>query len=509
MASRDTHVVCLGAGPAGLTAGYLLAKKAVPVTVVEKDPVYVGGIARTATYRGFRFDIGGHRFFSKSKEVEDLWTEILGDDLLTRSRKSRIYYNNQLFDYPLRARDALMKLGPVEAVACVASYLKASCFPIRAPKNFEEWVSNQFGRRLFDIFFRTYTEKVWGVKCTEISADWAAQRVKGLSLGSAIWHSIFPQRVRDDQLGEIVKTLIDRFRYPRQGPGMMWETAAEKMQAMGGVLTMDAAAAGLSFDQTRKAWNVTVRNSAGAEQTIAASHVISSIPMQELVGALNPRPSERTRQAAQLLKYRDFLIVALIIKDRQQFDDNWIYVHDPKVKVGRIQNFKAWSPDLVPDADRNCLGMEYFCFEGDGLWNAPDDALRAMAADELVTLGLAERADILDGCVIRQPKAYPVYDANYQKHVDTIRDEIERDYPNLYLVGRNGMHKYNNQDHAMMTAMLSVENIVAGRKLFDPWRVNQDAIYHEAGEAGAETSLQRRRWRAGERAVPEISRGGT
>lgn len=475
------HVVCIGAGPAGLTAAYLLARAGVAVTVLERDPVHVGGISRTQTYKGFHVDIGGHRFFSKSAEVEALWNEILGDDFLDRPRKSRIYYRGRLIDYPLRAGDALAKIGPVEAVRCVLSYARARLFPIAAPRNFEEWVVNQFGRRLFEIFFRTYTEKVWGVPCTRISADWAAQRIKGLSLSRAVWHAIAPQRGACAG-GRTIKTLIDRFRYPRRGPGMMWEAAVRKIAAAGGTVLMGHTVAEIAQDAATRRFSVTARDADGKAVRIAADHVISSAAMRELVAALQPALPEAAREAAARLGYRDFLVVALIVKDRDAFDDNWIYIHDPGVKVGRIQNFKSWSPEMVPDPALNCYGMEYFCFEGDGLWSAPDDALIALAGDELVSLGLAARADIVDGAVIRQPKAYPVYDDDYRARVAVVRAAIEAAFPNLHLVGRNGMHKYNNQDHAMMTAMLTVRNILAARQVYDVWRVNQDAEYHESGE---------------------------
>jgi protoporphyrinogen oxidase len=487
-ASFPKSVICIGAGPAGLTAAYLLSKEGVPVTVLERDPVYVGGISKTATYKGFHFDIGGHRFFSKSAEVERLWTELLGDDMRDRPRKSRIYYRSKLFDYPLKAGDALMKLGIFEAVACVLSYLKSRLFPTPDPRNFQDWVTNQFGARLFRIFFKTYTEKVWGMRCTEISADWAAQRIKGLSLATAIKHALLPQRKgpRD----RVIKTLIDSFRYPRKGPGMMWDAAARKMQAQGGKLRMGVDVVALDYDAASKRWTVDTVDGAGRRERHQAAHVISSTSMRELVAGLHPLPVESVRNAAAALRYRDFLIVALIVKDRQLFDDNWIYIHDPSVKVGRIQNFKSWSEEMVPDPSLNCYGLEYFCNEGDNIWTADEATLIAMAKAELIKLGLAKAEDILDGHVIRQPKAYPVYDDSYAGHVATVRAALAAHYPNLHLVGRNGMHKYNNQDHAMMTALLTVRNILAGRQLYDVWQVNQDAEYHESGHAGAEEALE-------------------
>jgi protoporphyrinogen oxidase len=408
-----------------------------------------------------------------------LWQEILGDQFIDRPRKSRIFYRRKLFDYPLRAVDALLKLGILESFLCMASYARARLLPTRDPKNFEQWVTNQFGARLFGIFFRTYTEKVWGMKCGEISADWAAQRIKGLSLGKAVWHALVPKKLANR--GETVKTLIDSFRYPRLGPGQMWEAAAAKVESRGGKVLRGRTVSGVSraADGT---WTVTALDGEGREERFQADHVISSAAIRDLSAALQPAPPAAVKAAADDLKYRDFLTVALVVKDRGRFDDNWIYIHEPGVKVGRIQNFKSWSPELVPDPTLNCYGLEYFCFEGDDLWTSDDHALVDLARRELVQLGLAGEDDVVDGHVIRQPKAYPVYDDAYQQNVDTVRAWIEREAPGLHLVGRNGMHKYNNQDHAMMTALLTAENILAGHAKWDVWQVNQDAEYHEAGE---------------------------
>jgi protoporphyrinogen oxidase len=473
----QNKAVIIGAGPAGLTAAYILAKNGLPVTVLEADPEYVGGISRTVKYKGFHFDIGGHRFFSKSKEVEDFWTEILADDLLNRPRSSRIYYNGKYFSYPLKAFEALTKLGIVESTLCVASYAWAQVSPNPTEKSFEDWVSNRFGKRLFRIFFKTYTEKVWGMSCSEISADWAAQRIKGLSLASAIRNAILPQKQPKDR-SQVIKTLIDTFRYPRKGPGMMWERCAEKIRQMGGQVLMGRRVAGCSYDGAT--WTVTTENG----ETFSGENVVSSTPIRHLGTILQPSFAPDALKAAQSLRYRDFLTVGLILKDRDLFADNWIYIHDPKVKVGRIQNYKSWSPEMVPDKEHCCYGLEYFCFEGDGTWTMSDADLIEQAKRELQQIGLARAEDVLDGCVIRQIKAYPVYDDDYAKHVARVRQEIDARYPNLHLVGRNGMHKYNNQDHAMMTAMLTARNIISGHREFDVWEVNQDAEYHESGDAG-------------------------
>lgn len=490
------RVAIIGAGPAGLTAAYTLLKKdkTIKVTVLEADSEYVGGISRTVKYKNFRFDIGGHRFFSKSKEVEDFWTEILPNDMLDRPRSSRIFYRGKFFSYPLKAFEALTKLGIFESTRCMLSYGKARVAPVENPKNFEDWVSNQFGKRLFSIFFKTYTEKVWGMSCKEISADWAAQRIKGLSLASAIKNALLPQKPKTK--GEVIKTLIDTFRYPRLGPGMMWEACADKVKEMGGSVLMGRRVSACSYNEQEKVWTVTYKDASGNETTVEADHVISSAPMRELCLSLSPKLSDAAVNAASSLRYRDFLTVALIVKDKEQFTDNWIYIHDPKVKVGRIQNFKSWSPEMVPEPDKCCYGLEYFCFKGDGLWSDTDENLIELAKAEIEKIGLTKAVDVVDGCVVRQPKAYPIYDDEYATHVETLRTEMEAKFPTLHVMGRNGMHKYNNQDHAMMTAMLCAENILAEKRLYDVWQVNEDADYHEEGNAGQQSSV------SGLRSVP-------
>jgi protoporphyrinogen oxidase len=484
MESSLPEVAVIGAGPAGLTAAYALVKAGARVTVLEADPHSVGGISRTVVHNGYRFDIGGHRFFSKSREVEDLWSEILPNDMLERPRSSRIYYEGKFFSYPLRPLEALTRLGPLEASLCVASYAKARVLPVPEPKNFEDWVSNQFGRRLFRIFFKTYTEKVWGMNCREISADWAAQRIKGLSLGNALSSAIL--RVRPRDRSAVVKTLIDTFRYPRLGPGMMWETCAERVQQKGGSILMGRRVERCEYDAISKRYRLTHAGAGGERATLEVDRVISSAPLSELMKGLLPAPSEDALAAASRLKYRDFLIVVLIAKDAGMFSDNWIYIQDPSVTVGRIQNFKSWSPWMVPDQSMASYGCEYFCHEGDGLWAKSDSALTALAREEMAKIGLLEPASVVDSAVIRQPKAYPVYDSKYQKNVDVIRHELRARFPGLSVVGRNGMHKYNNQDHSMMTALLAARNALAGKDTYDLWKVNQDAEYHEAGERGAE-----------------------
>jgi protoporphyrinogen oxidase len=476
---QQKNIAIIGAGPAGLTAAYQLSKANHKVVVFEKDPTYVGGISRTESYKGYHFDIGGHRFFSKSKEVEDFWTEILGDEMLERPRSSRIYYKGKFFAYPLQAMEALTKLGIFESALCVLSYMKAKAFPIKNPTNFEEWITNQFGKRLFNIFFKTYTEKVWGVPCNKISADWAAQRIKGLSLSSAIKNALIKPK-KGGNKDKLIKTLIDTFRYPKQGPGMMWEVCAEKAKKMGMELKMNAKVK--SFELVGDRWKVTLQDGVYNQDF---DHVISSAPIREIVPVIKPSLSANALQAASNLGYRDFITVVLIQKDKDVFDDNWIYIHDPSVIVGRIQNFKSWSPYMVPDPTMSCYGLEYFCFEGDGMWASSNEKLIELGKKELEIIGLGKAVDVLDGYVVRQPKAYPVYDETYKENVEMIRNDLSK-YPGLYLVGRNGMHKYNNQDHSMMTAMLAAKNIIAGKEVYDLWNVNQDAEYHESGERGAE-----------------------
>jgi protoporphyrinogen oxidase len=481
---RPVDVAIIGAGPAGLTAAYLLTKAGRSVVVIEKDPRYVGGISRTVEHEGFRFDIGGHRFFSKSKEVVDLWNEILPDDFIQRPRMSRIYYEGKFYSYPLRAFEALGNLGLWRSTACMASFAKAKLRPRKSVRSFEDWTINQFGAKLFGIFFKTYTEKVWGMPCDEMSADWAAQRIKGLSLGAAVLdglkRSLGLNRRPND--GMATKTLLESFRYPRKGPGMMWEAARDFVVAGGNDVLMGHALQQLSQDRGTGRWRVAASAADGSTTIITAADVISSAPMRELAGRIHPLPA--TLPEAMDLKYRDFLTVALMIRSDDLFPDNWIYIHDSKVKVGRIQNFRSWSPEMVPDPDVACVGLEYFCFEGDGLWSASDAELVALATREMGLLGLCDPADVTGGVVVRQEKAYPVYDEAYRSNVEMMRGELEALYPTLHMVGRNGMHRYNNQDHAMMTAMLTVRNILAGYRKYDIWAVNEDAEYHEAGAEG-------------------------
>jgi protoporphyrinogen oxidase len=455
--------VVLGAGPAGLTAGLALARRGAAVVVVEAD-AQVGGLAKTVVRDGYRFDLGGHRFFTKSAEVEALWHEIAGPELLLRPRLSRIHWRGRFIDYPLRAGDVIRKVGPVELVRSGASYLGARARPRRRAETFEDWVVSRFGRRLFELFFRSYTEKVWGVPTSEIRAEWAAQRIRGLSLWRAARAAMFGD-------GGHVHSLIEEFHYPRLGPGQMWEAMAEEIQRRGGEVRLGSAVTRLDLRDGR------VASIEAGGQTLEAEAVISSLPLRSVAALASPEAPGPVAGAAAGLRYRDFLTVALAVRGEDLFPDNWIYVHDPAVRVGRIQNYRAWSPAMVPDPSRACVGMEYFCFEGDELWELPDEELIGRATAELAQLGLASADRVERGWVVRVRRAYPVYDSLYAQRVATIRSWLEG-IGNLQQIGRNGLHRYNNSDHSMLTALRAVENLCDGAS-HDIWAVNADTAYHE------------------------------
>lgn len=489
---QQIKVGVIGAGPAGLTAAYLLSGAGVHVDVWEADRCYVGGISRTEMYKGFRFDIGGHRFFSKSKEVEDLWSEILPHDMLECERLSRIYYDGKFYSYPLDLAEVVGNLGKRQSLLTVVSYLKAKLSTSSNPDNLEDWVTRKFGGRLYRMFFKSYTEKVWGMPCRDISADWAAQRIKGLSLTKAARRALRPKRptpkAGEAGRADVIKTLITSFRYPRHGPGMLWEAAAAKIRAQGGSIHMGTHVGALKLTDSGR-WRVTLVAADGSERQQEVDQLISSAPLGWLVQNLEPGLPPAALAAAGALRYRDFLTVALILKTPSSFPDNWLYIHDPQLKVGRIQNYVNWSPGMVPDPTMACYGMEYFCSQSDKLWGSSDAELIQIATQELLSLGLAQEGDVVDGAVVRQPKAYPVYDDLYTERRTIIRAALSEHCPGLHVVGRNGMHQYNNQDHSMMTAMLTVRNILAGRELYDVWRINQDAEYIEAGAAGGSSAL--------------------
>jgi protoporphyrinogen oxidase len=485
--NAERPVLVVGAGPAGLTAAHELAERGIRAVVYERDD-QVGGLARTVTYEGYRFDIGGHRFFTKVEAVQRLWEDVLGEDLLVRPRLSRIHYRDRFFDYPLKPLNALAGLGPIEALRILVSYVRARVVPQREERTFEEWVVNRFGRRLFEIFFRTYTEKVWGVPCSEIGADWAAQRIKNLDLKTAVLHALASGR-RD---GAVVTTLIDRFHYPRLGPGMMWERMRDRLARRGVDTVLETEVVRLR-NAGGRIHAVTVRDRAG-ERDLEVEAVISSMPLGRLVRTLDPEPPPAVLAAADRLRHRDFLTVVLIVAQDEVFPDNWIYVHSPDVRVGRIQNFKNWSPEMVPDPSTTALGLEYFVHEGDDLWSERNETLLERGTREMERLGLVRAGDVRGGTVVRMPKAYPLYDPDYAAAVATIRSHLAG-IPNLHTIGRNGQHRYNNQDHSMVTGLLAAR-VVAGEE-HDVWDVNVDSEYHEAGTpAGGR----------GERATPEAAR---
>jgi protoporphyrinogen oxidase len=495
--------VIIGAGPAGLTAAWQLAKAGKKSVLFEQDAI-VGGISRTDEYKGYRFDIGGHRFFTKVELVQKLWVEILDEDFMVRPRLSRIYYDGKFFDYPLKPMNALLGLGPVEAVRIGLSYLWAQAFPHREERNFKQWVSNRVGSRLFEIFFETYTEKVWGMPCTEINADWAAQRIKNLDLVSAVKNALLGARTNAE--GEVITTLIEQFHYPRLGPGQMWETAARRLKNEHGVETHLRQRVESILHDGKRVRSIVVRDAAGGTREVTGEHVISSMPVQTLLHCMDPLPPAEVLAAADQLRYRDYLTVVLIVNQPSLFPDNWIYIHSPEVKLGRIQNYKNWSPHMVADPSKTALGLEYFVQEGDEYWSASDAELIELGKRETEVLGLAKASDVQDGCVIRMPKAYPVYDGDYQGALQIIRKWLDG-LPNLHLIGRNGQHRYNNQDHSMVTACYAAENIAAGRAVHDVWDVNVDAEYHEEVRAADNPSGDRLvPGRATEAAIEELIR---
>jgi len=474
-ASRE-GVLILGAGPAGLSAAYELGRHGRAARVFEASPE-VGGLARTVEHKGYLFDLGGHRFYTKAASIEAIWREVLGGDLLVRPRLSRIYFHQRFFRYPLEPLDALRGLGVAEAARCALSYLHALCFPQRPEDDFETYICNRFGRRLFERFFRSYTEKVWGLSCKEIRAEWAAQRIRGLSF-SALLKDSFEFGGRQNRRSRL-RTLTNEFLYPRRGPGMMWERMRQIIERQGSCIHLKAPVEKVLRTPER----VTGIQALG--KRFDASHVISTLPVSTLCLTLDPPAPDAVLQAARSLRYRDFLIVALIVRRRDVFPDTWIYIHEPGVRVGRIQNFKNWSPDMTPDPETTCLGMEYFCNEGDELWRMPDADLVKFASAECESLGIVPAPLVIDGAVVRVPKAYPVYDSNYPQAMAEIRAFLST-LPNLHCAGRNGMHRYDNQDHAMLSGILAAGNVMGAAH--DLWSVNTDGEYLEEVPAGEESA---------------------
>ena len=473
----------LGAGPAGLTAAYEFQRLGRKSIVLEKDPV-VGGLARTVNYKGYLFDIGGHRFYTSAPLIEKIWRDTLGDNFLTRPRLSRIYYRGRFYNYPLEPWNVFSNLGPLELLRAASSYLWARLRPLKPEHDFESWVVNRFGRRLFEMFFKTYTEKVWGISCREIRSEWAAQRIRGLSFTTVLKNALWkPTGAR---------SLIKSFEYPRRGPGMMWEAMAARLQASGSEILTGHGVEQIQWSQNGQPFRIL----AGG-RWLEARHVINTLPLQDWIAMLQPAPPAEIQAAAESLKYRDFLTVALMVRGRDLFPDNWIYVHDPGVKVGRIQNYTNWSPEMSPDPAVSCLGMEYFCFEGDGLWSMADGDLAAMAAAELKRLNLVD-SEIVDSAVVRAPKAYPVYDANYRGALETLRRWLAS-MPGMHVAGRNGMHRYNNQDLAMISGILAARNATGAN--YDLWSLAHDQEYLE--ESSDEVAELWRKLEEYQPAVPE------
>jgi protoporphyrinogen oxidase len=472
MTSAELHggtqqFLVIGAGPAGLTAALELLRHGHLPLVIEKDGI-VGGISRTESYKGFHFDMGGHRFYTKSAYVNRLWKELLAGELLLRPRLSRIYYRGKFFHYPPQLWNTLRGLGLIESVRILYSYGKRKLFPRKPVTTFEDWVTNAFGGRLFRIFFESYTEKVWGISCTELRAEWAAQRIRGLSLGVAVKRFFLRPRGR-------VRSLIEEFLYPRLGPGMMWRAAQERVESGGGEVRLQSRVRSIA----REGFHIThvELDAAGGAVRLPLTQLISSIPVTELLAKMDPPPPAEVLAAVSRLKYRSFLTVCLILDQREVFPDNWIYVHEPQVRVARIQNYKNWSPAMVPDDARTGLGLEYFCDEGDALWSLADSELLALATRELEQIGLAPAEKVKDGKVYRVAKAYPVYDSTYAVALAEIQSYCER-FTNLRSVGRNGLHRYNNQDHSMLTGAYAVRSLLFGEE-HDLWRINAEQEYLE------------------------------
>ncbi len=520
MSSPSGRAIIIGAGPAGLTAAFELLQQTRVEPWIFEAAQELGGLSRTVNYKGNRLDIGGHRFFSKSDRVMNWWTQILPIDparqnenlvlhyrgaarpwsqstvecdpqsdrvMLVRSRLSRIFFQGHLFDYPIKLDlQTFRGLGLLRTLKIGLSYLRARAFP-RPERSLEDFFINRFGRELYQTFFRDYTEKVWGVPCSQIAPDWGAQRIRGLSVEGALrhaWRGLWqPARAGLDQR-ETDTSLVETFLYPKFGPGQMWETVAEKVQLGGGQLRTRHCVTGLHC-KGKRLEAVTVRNlEDGLETRVEGDYFISTMPLGELVRALRgvSVPAEVARVAAGL-PFRDFITVGLLVRrlslaEGGRIPDNWIYIQDPNVKVGRLQIFNNWSPHMVKDPDTVWLGLEYFVNEGDALWNLSDEGLRALGVAELASIGMLNPDDVLDGMVVRMQKTYPAYFGTYGEF-SVLRQYLDA-FENLFLVGRNGMHRYNNQDHSMLTAMAAVENIAAGRSdKSNIWAVNADEAYHE------------------------------
>jgi len=464
----SNKVIIIGGGPAGITAGYHLAKNGISCSVYEKENL-LGGIAKTIEYKGYYFDLGGHRFFTKNNEINQIWHEALKEDFFKRPRLSRIYYKNKFYNYPIKLPEVIRNLGMWQSFLVLVSYFRSKLFPYKKEDSFEEYVSNRFGRKLYETFFKSYTEKVWGMPCTELKAEWAAQRIKNLSLVTAVLNAVFGNR------GNKIKTLISEFEYPKYGPGMMWNGMAKIITSNGGEVAFGTEITRINIEGN-KVKSVIVSSKNG-EKELAIDYLLSSMPLREMVMRIYPKPENSFIEAARKLKYRDFVTVALIIDEENMFPDNWIYIHAPEVKLGRIQNFKNWSSFMTPDSKKTCLGLEYFCFEGDDIWNMDDKDLIKLGTEELFKIELlSDKAKVIDGKVVRVPKAYPVYDGTYKESLELVKEYLSS-ISNLQVIGRNGMHRYNNMDHSMLTGLMAAKNIMGEKH--NIWDVNADEEYHE------------------------------
>lgn len=466
----DIVPIVIGAGPAGVTAAYALSERQIPVIILEKDQ-QIGGLCKTVQHRGFRCDIGGHRFFTKNKQIQGIWENILGEEFLTRPRLSRIYYRGKFFHYPLQVGNALAGLGVINSSRVIASYLRRQLFPVKPEKSFEDWVSNRFGAELYNIFFKTYTEKVWGTPCTKLSADWAAQRIRNLSLGRAVMHALGIGK------GGKVASLIEQFHYPRLGPGQMYEAMLDRATRQGTKVRLNHTTTEIHQAHNRVTGLKAMAR--GEEVMLSCSHCFSSMPLNELVLKMNPPAPEAVLDAARRLRYRSIITVNLLFKKPTPLSDNWVYIHSPEVQAGRLQFYANWSPHMVPAGGFGSVGFEYFCFEDDSLWNLPDGELIKIALQDLSHLGLYPEEDFLDGFVVRYAKAYPMYEDNYAEHLRVIKDWLSG-FNNLYCIGRYGQFRYNNMDHSMMTGLLAVRRML-GEEV-DPWSVNAEGEYLEEKE---------------------------
>jgi protoporphyrinogen oxidase len=523
--------IIIGAGPAGLTAAYELLTRSDVLPIVLEKSTYMGGISRTVEYKGNRIDIGGHRFFSKSDRVMNWWLQHMplngADDtntncetihyqnqqrslptgtpcacgletMLLRERRSRIYFLRKFFDYPIQlSAQTLRNLGVIRVARIGFSYVWNTLFPPRKIENLEQFFISRFGGELYRTFFRSYTEKVWGVPCDQISAEWGAQRIKGLSITKSIAHyfrRLF-QNKQDVRQKEVETSLIEQFMYPRLGPGQLWEVVARKVQEMGGIIQTGFDVESLQVEENR-VLSVSGTDCNGGGRTFEGDYFFSTMPIKELVQSLGAPVPAAVRVISDGLQYRDFVTVGLLVKKLLVRDpdhpgshikDNWIYIQEPEVRAGRLQIFNNWSPDLVRDPDTVWIGVEYFCYQTDDLWTMPEKEMAALASRELAAIGIIDEADVLDATVLRMPKTYPAYFGTYDRF-DELRNYLLH-YQNLFMVGRNGMHKYNNQDHSMLTAMTAVDNIISGRlDQSNIWAVNTEMEYHEektVSESGA------------------------